>query len=55
MTETLANGYSYDSSQQGLSNEYQHDMVKIIAKYFYDIVLRTKSRLSITRVEYRET
>ena len=27
ITETLANGYSYDSTQRGLSNEYQHDMV----------------------------
>ena len=52
MTETLANGYSYDSTQRGLSNEYQHDMVYIIAKYFYDIVPRTKSRLSITRVNH---
>ena len=50
MTETLANGYLYDSTQRGLSNEYQHDMVQIIAKYFYDIVPRTKSSLSITRV-----
>ena len=27
MTETLANGYSSESTQQELSNEYQHDMV----------------------------
>ena len=27
MTETLANGYSSKSTQQELSNEYQHDMV----------------------------
>ena len=27
MTETLANGYSYESTQQELSNEYQHDRV----------------------------
>ena len=25
--ETLANGYSFDSTQQELSNEYQHDRV----------------------------
>ena len=24
MTETLANGYSFESAQQKLSNEYQH-------------------------------
>ena len=27
ITETLANGYSYESIQQELSNEYQHDRV----------------------------
>ena len=27
MTETLANGYSYESTHQELSNEYQHDRV----------------------------
>ena len=26
-TETLANGYSYESTQQELSNEYQYDRV----------------------------
>ena len=30
MTETLANGYSSDSAQQELSNEYQHDRIKMI-------------------------
>ena len=30
MTETLANGYSSDSTQRELSNEYQHDMGKMI-------------------------
>ena len=27
MTETLAHGYSYESTQQELSNEHQHDRV----------------------------
>ena len=27
MTETLANGYSSESAQQGLFNEYQQDRV----------------------------
>ena len=27
MTETQANGYSSESTQRGLSNEYQHDRV----------------------------
>ena len=30
MTETMANGYSSDSTQRELSNEYQHDRVKMI-------------------------
>ena len=25
MTEILADGYSYESTQSGLSNEYQHE------------------------------
>ena len=28
MTETLANGYSPESTQRELSNEYQHDRVQ---------------------------
>ena len=28
MTETLANRYSCDSTQRGLSNEYQHNMFR---------------------------
>ena len=27
MTETLANGYSSESTQRGLPNEYQYDKV----------------------------
>ena len=27
MTETLANGYSFESTQRKLSNKYQHDRV----------------------------
>ena len=27
MTETLANGYSYESTQRELSDEYQYDRV----------------------------
>ena len=30
MTLTLANGYSSESTQRELSNEYQHDMVWMI-------------------------
>ena len=34
MTETMANGYSYDSTRLDLFNEYQHDRVKMIIKDF---------------------
>ena len=32
VTETLANGYSYASTQWELSNEYQHDRVWMVFK-----------------------
>ena len=47
MAETLANGYSSESTQQGISNGYQHDN--------FQEVLRPcaldESRLSIGRVK----
>ena len=39
MTETLANGYSSDSTQPELSNEYQHDRVQILFKNLHVFVL----------------
>ena len=42
MTETQANGYSYESTQRGLSNEYQHDMVWMVIKNYCILVLWTK-------------
>ena len=32
ITETLACGYSFESTPRGLSNEYQHDRVKMVYK-----------------------
>ena len=32
MTETLAHGYTTDSTQRELSNKYQHDSVKMVFK-----------------------
>ena len=32
MTETLEQWYSSESTQQELSNEYQHDRVKMVLK-----------------------
>ena len=42
MTETLANGYSSESTHQELSNEYQDDMVSIIFKKICILMLWTK-------------
>ena len=42
MTETLANGYSSESTRQELSNEYQHDRVSMIFKKICILMLWTK-------------
>ena len=42
MIETLANGYSYESAQRELSNEYQHDRVTMIFIIFCFFVHWTK-------------
>ena len=42
MTETLAHGYSSESTRQELSNELQHDKVWIVSKRFCNIGLSTK-------------
>ena len=34
MTKTLASGYSYESAQRELSNEYQHDRGKMVLILF---------------------
>ena len=34
ITETMENGYSSDSTQRELSNEYQHDRVKMIFVFY---------------------
>ena len=39
MTETLANGYSSESTQRELSNEYQHDSVLMIFRNVCVLVL----------------
>ena len=41
MTEALANGYSSESTQRELSNEYQHDRVSMVFKDFSVLVLWT--------------
>ena len=42
ITKTLALGYSSESSQPELSNEYQHARVKMIFKYLCILVPWTK-------------
>ena len=42
MTETLAHGYSSESAQSELSNEYQHDRVQMVFKNLCVLVLWTK-------------
>ena len=51
MTETLENGYSYESTQQELSNEYQHDRVWMLFTNRCILVLWTKVADSIGRVK----
>ena len=47
MAETMANGYSSESTQQELSNEYQHDRVEMVLKNPCILVLRTKVALAL--------
>ena len=42
MTETLANGYSSESTQRELSHEYQHDRDSMFFKKLCVLVLWTK-------------
>ena len=42
MTETLVNGYSYESTQRELSNEYQHDRALMVFKNICVLVLWMK-------------
>ena len=45
MPESLAHGYSSESAQQKLSNEYQHDMVQRVFEDVCIIMLWTKVAL----------
>ena len=42
ITETLANGYSSESTRRELSNEYQDDRVSMVFQEFCILVLWTK-------------
>ena len=42
ITETMANGYSYESTQREQSNNYQHGRVQMVFKKLCVLVLWTK-------------
>ena len=42
MIETLANGYSSESTQRELSDEYQHDRVSMVIKNLCFLVIWTQ-------------
>ena len=50
MTETLGNGYSSESTQRGLSNEYQLDRVSMFFQKSLHPLALDESSLSIRRV-----
>ena len=50
MTEILAHGYTSGSTQQELSNEYQHDRVKMVFKDLCIFVLWTNVASALERV-----
>ena len=50
MTETLAYGYSYESTQWELSNEYQYDRVKMVFSKIFAFLCLDESSLIIGRV-----
>ena len=47
MTETLTRGYSSESAQGELSNEYQHDRVKMVFKNLCMVFVLDESSLSM--------
>ena len=52
MTETLANGYSNERTQQELSNEYQYDRVKMVFKDFSVLGLWIKVASALEGLSY---
>ena len=51
MTETLANWFSFESTQQELSNEYQHGKVYMVFKNLCILVLWTKVASALKRLK----
>ena len=52
MTETLANGYSYESTQWELFNEYHHDMVSMVFQKIWVFVLWMKVALALEGLSF---
>ena len=52
MTETLANGYSYESTQWELSYEYQHERVKMFFENLCVFVHWTKVALALEGLKH---
>ena len=55
MTETLANGYLAEGTQQELSKEYQYDRAKMVFKNICISCALDESSLSIGRVKKKIT
>ena len=53
MTESLAHGYSSESTQRELSNEYQHDRVTIVFKNLCVLVLWAKVAVALKRLGWK--
>ena len=53
MIETLANGYSSESTQRQLSNEYQHERVLMVFKNLCILVLWTKEASALEGLRMR--
>ena len=52
MIETLAYGYSSESAQRKLSNEYQHDRVKMVFKNLCVLVLWTEGAPALEGLKF---
>ena len=54
MTETLVRGYSSESAQRELTNEYHHDRVKMVFKNRYVLVLLAKVASALEELNMKE-
>ena len=53
MTETLAHGYSFESTWRELSNEYQQDRVQMVFKNLFILVRWTKLASALEGLNHR--